>query len=109
MEKFLYFAVSATDSATYPSSAFRGVEVTTDQKLQLYFASMIDTHQDATADEYDKIILSCGTDEKAAIKAIVDAISATGSMKEAFVTIADSVNSVFVAGVTACDSTAYTA
>jgi len=109
MEKFLYFAVTATNTATYPSSAFRGVEVTTDQKLQLYFTSMIDTHQDATADEYDKIILSCVADEKVAIKAIADAISATGSMKEAFVTIADSANGVFVAGVTACDSTAYTA
>ena len=106
MEKFLYFAVSATNSATYPKSAFKGVEVDGAGKLNLYFAAMVDAGQDTTADENDKVILSCGADEKAAIKAVIDAVSSTGSMKEAFIVIADSDNGVYLSGsgVTACDS-----
>ena len=111
MEKFLYFAVSATAQTSYPKSAFRGVTSTGAGKINLYFTPMIDAGQDTTADEVDKIILSCGADEKVAIKAIVDAISSTGSMKEAFIVIADTATSVFLSGsgITACDSITYAA
>ena len=104
--KFLYFATGANASATYPASSFRGVEVDTDTKVNLYFTPLVDNSGDATADELDKIILSCGATEKDSIKAIVDAVSATGSMKEAFITIADTEAGVFLAnsGITACDS-----
>ena len=106
MEKFLYFAVTATNTATYPKSAFRGVEVDGAGKLNLYFTPLVDAGQDTSADENDKIILSCGADEKAGVKALVDAISSTGSMKEAFIVIADSDNGVYLSGsgITACDS-----
>ena len=107
MEKYLYFATAANASATYPLSSFRGVEVDADQKLNLYFTPLVDAGQDTTADELDKIILSCVAVEKTAIKALIDAISATGSMKEAFVVVADSDLGVFpIAGITACDSIA---
>lgn len=107
MEKYLYFATGANASATYPLSSFRGIEVDTDQKLNLYFKPLVDAGQDTTADEIDKIVLSCVAVEKTAIKAFVDAISATGSMKEAFVVVADSDLGVFpIPGITACDSIA---
>ena len=108
MEKYLYFATGANASATYPLSSFRGVEVDTNQKINLYFTPLVDTAQDTGADENDKIILSVGATEKDSIKAIVDAISATGSMKEAFIVIADTEAGVMLpnSGITACDSIA---
>tara|TARA_Y100000114_G_scaffold123702_1_gene119328 strand:+ start:328 stop:663 length:336 start_codon:yes stop_codon:yes gene_type:complete len=106
MEKYLYFAVGANDAYTYPSSRLTGFEVDNNGKLNIYFKPLVDAGQDTTADEVDKIILSVGGTEKDSAKAIVEAISATGSMKEAFITIADSEAGVFLAnsGITACDS-----
>ena len=106
MEKYLYFATGTNASATYPLSSFRGIEVDTSAKVNLYFKPLVDAGQDTSADEIDKVILSCGTTEKDSVKAICEAISATGSMKEAFIVIADSEASVFLpnSGITACDS-----
>tara|TARA_R110000823_G_scaffold81043_1_gene184327 strand:+ start:251 stop:586 length:336 start_codon:yes stop_codon:yes gene_type:complete len=106
MEKYLYFATGANASATYPSSSLRGFEVDNNQKLNLYFLPLVDNSGDATADELDKIILSVGATEKDSTKAIVEAVTATGSMKEAFITIADTEAGVYLAGsgITACDS-----
>tara|TARA_R110002020_G_scaffold205035_1_gene409475 strand:+ start:264 stop:596 length:333 start_codon:yes stop_codon:yes gene_type:complete len=108
MEKFLYFSVDGTTQAIYPVSAFRGIEVDTNLKLNLYFTPLVDAGQDTTADENDKIILTCGADEKAAAKVLVEAIKG-GPHGPDFLVVADSLNSVFLANstITACDSIAY--
>ena len=75
MKKFIYICNAANDSVTYPVEAFKGIEVDNAGKVNLYFSPLVDAAQDATADEHDKIILSVGADEKAAIKVIVKEIA----------------------------------
>jgi hypothetical protein len=105
-QKYIYIANSATDQVCYKAEDFVGVQVDTNQKLRLYFNPLIDSLQDTTADEKDRIILSCGADEKAAIKSISKAIS--DPYGSAFLVIADDINSVYLtgSGITAVDSIA---
>ena len=105
-QKYIYIANSATDQVCWKAEDFAGVQVDTDQKLRLYFNPLIDSLQDTTADEKDRVILSCGTDEKAAIKVITEAIS--DPYGPAFLVLADDVNSVYLSnsGVTAVDTIA---
>ena len=104
MKKFIYICNAANDSVTYPVEAFKGIEVDNAGKVNLYFSPLIDTGQDATADEHDKIILSVGADEKAAIKVIVKEIA--DAYGEKFLVLADNENSAYLAssGITAVDS-----
>ena len=105
-QKYIYIANSATDQNCWKAEDFAGVQVDTNQKLRLYFNPLTDTLQDATADVKDLVIVSCGTDEKAAIKVIVEAIS--DPYGPAFLVLADDVNSVYLSnsGVTAVDTIA---
>lgn len=106
MNKFLYFAVAADNATAYPVNALRGID-TAAGKLHLYFSPQRITDVAAT-DNVDKVTLSVGADEKAAAKDLVDALAATGSMKEPFIVVADGENSVFLTGnFTACDSITY--
>lgn len=103
VKKFIYIANAADDAVAYPVSAFKGID-TAAGKLNLYFSPMINTLQDASAGVNDKIVLSCGADEKAAAKVVVDAI--TDAYGDKFLVIADDENSVYLAGsgITAVDS-----
>ena len=105
-QKYIYIANSATDQNCWKAEDLAGIQVDTNQKLRLYFNPLTDTLQDTTADAKDLIILSCGTDEKAAIKAITKAVS--DPYGSAFLVIADDINSVYLtgSGVTAVDSIA---
>ena len=106
MKKFLYFAVAANNATAYPLEALRGID-TAAGKLYLYFTPQRITDVAAT-DNVDRVTLSVGADEKAAAKDLVEAATATGSMKEPFVVVADSENSVFLTGnFTACDEILY--
>ena len=105
-QKYIYIANSATEKNAWKAEDFSGVQVDTNQKLILYFTPMTDTIQDTTADVKDKVTVSCGADEKAAIKVIVEAIS--DPYGSAFVVIADDVNEDYLtgSGITAVDSIA---
>jgi hypothetical protein len=106
MERFLYFAVADNDGTAYPVSALRGID-TANGAVHLYFTPQRITDVAAT-DAVDRVELTCGTDEKAAVKAVVEAALATGSTKEPMVTIADSENSIFIGGgITACAGITY--
>ena len=107
MERFLYFAVAADNATAYPVSALRGID-TANGAIHLYFAPQRIGDAVATGDANDRVELTCGTDEKAAVKAVIDAAAATGSMKEPMVTIADGENSIYIGGgITACASINY--
>jgi len=105
-QKYIYIANSATEKNAWKAEDFAGVQVDTNQKLILYFTPMTDTIQDTTADVKDLVIVSCGTDEKAAIKVITEAIS--DPYGAALLVIADDINSVYLtgSGITAVDSIA---
>ena len=105
-QKYIYIANSATDQNCWKAEDLAGIQVDTNQKLRLYFNPLTDTLQDTTADVKDLVIVSCGTDEKAAIKAITKAIS--DPYGSAFVVIADDVNEDYLtgSGITAVDSIA---
>ena len=101
--RYLFFQAAANDAAAYPVSALRGID-TANQAIHLYFTPQRITDVVAT-DSVDRVILACGTDEKAAVKAVLDAAAATGSTKEAMVTIADEVAGVYIGGgITECTS-----
>ena len=106
MERFLYFAVAADNATAYPVSALRGID-TAAGAIHLYFSPQRITDVAAT-DANDRVELTCGADEKAAVKAVIDAAMATGSMKEPMVTIADEENSIYIGGgITACAGITY--
>jgi hypothetical protein len=108
MTKFLYFAVAGDNATAYPLEALNGID-TAAGKLHLYFKPQRLTHV-VTGDANDSVVLSVGADEKAALKDIVEAITATGSMKEPMIVIADSENGVMLSSnITACDSINYAA
>ena len=104
MKKFIYICNAANDSVTYPVEAFKGIEVDTNSKVNLYFSPLVDTAQDTTADENDKIVLSVGADEKAAAKVICKEIA--DAYGDKFLVLADDENSVYLSGsgITAVDS-----
>ena len=108
MERFLFFQAAANDAAAYPASALRGID-TANGAIHLYFTPQRITDV-ATSDSVDRVILACGTDEKLAVKAVIEAAMATGSMKEPMVTIADEVAGTYIGGgITACTSITYAA
>lgn len=105
VKKFIYFAVAADNATSYPVSALKGID-TAAGKLHLYFEPQRITSV-VTGDANDSVVLSVGADEKAASKALVDAICDAYGPK--FLVVGDSENSVFLAnsGVTAVDSINY--
>tara|TARA_R100001086_G_scaffold230795_1_gene151180 strand:- start:52 stop:378 length:327 start_codon:yes stop_codon:yes gene_type:complete len=106
MERFLFFQAAANDAAAYPASALRGID-TANGAIHLYFTPQRITDV-AASDSVDRVILACGTDEKLAVKAVIDAAMATGSTKEPMVTIADEVAGTYIGGgITACTSITY--
>jgi len=108
VKKFIFIANAANDAVAYPVGNFRGID-TEAGKLNLYFSPMINTVQDTSAGVNDKIVLSCGADEKAAAKVVVDAIC--DAYGDKFLVIADDDNSVYLAGsgITAVDSITFSA
>ena len=109
-KKFMFFQAGSNDAACYPVEALRGFD-TSAGKVHFYFQSQRLTNV-VTGDNNDLVTVSCGADEKATIKAVVEAISSgTNVLKEPFVVIADEVNGVYLngSGITACDSIAYAA
>jgi len=106
MERFLYFAVAADNATAYPVSALRGID-TANGAIHLYFTPQRITDV-VSSDAVDRVELTTGTNEKLAVKAVIDAAMATGSTKEAMVTIADDENSIFIGGgITACAGITY--
>ena len=115
IEKYLYFRKTATigddddadGSLIYPISAFRGMvmgtsdvagAITADEDaFSLFFTPMANTQgssaDDAKDDNPDVIVVAIKTDNNAKVvmKAFVDAIAATGSMKSHFVEVFDGV------------------
>ena len=108
-KRFMFFQAGSNDAACYPVDALRGID-TSEGKVHFYFTSQRLTNI-VTGDNNDLVTVSCGADEKATIKAVVEAITGTGVTKEPFINIADSVNGVFLAGsgITACDAIQYAA
>jgi len=107
MERFLYFSAGANDATAYPVSALRGID-TANGAIHLYFTPQRIGDAVATGDSNDRVELTCGTDEKAAVQVVIDAAMATGSMKEPMVTIADEELSVYIGGgITACAGITY--
>ena len=108
-KKFMFFQAGSNDAACYPVESLLGID-TSAGKLHFYFKSQRLTHV-VTGDNNDLITVSCGADEKAAMKVVIETITATGSMKEPFINIADEVNGVYLkgSGITACDSINYAA
>ena len=103
MERFLFFQAAANDGAAYPVSALRGID-TANGAIHLYFTPHRITDV-AAADTVDRVELACGTDEKLAVEAVINAAMAIGSTKVPMVTIADEVASTYIGGgITACTS-----
>ena len=99
-EKYLYFRSDATlandddaaaGSNTYPLSAFRGMESTSDTTLTLYFDGKVNFHGDGSANVdnlADTVVLTISTDnnQKAVMKGFVDAFN---NSKGSFLVVAD--------------------
>jgi len=95
MEKFLYFQDGNNDAQLYPAKNLIGIIHDGDTTLKLRFVSAV-TGPGATT-EIDLVTLTITTQtEKAVIKAIIDSIGASGSMKSNFIVVCDIVNSVFL-------------
>ena len=107
MVKFIYISNAANDAAAYPLSALKGID-TAAGKVHMYFKPHRIGDAVATGDLNDHIVLSCGGDEKAAVKHIAEAIASPTQHKELLV-LADDENSVYLAdsGITAVDSITY--
>ena len=126
MEKYLYFRKSATltddhdgesGSVLYPASALRGmvagdataagVVTDDDDRMTLYFTPMANIAGGAGAaltavDNQPDIVLldlTAVNTQKAVYAAIVDALSATGSMKTSMIDVYDAVNGTGIPGV----------
>tara|TARA_R100001015_G_C4417023_1_gene19068 strand:- start:52 stop:387 length:336 start_codon:yes stop_codon:yes gene_type:complete len=106
-KKFLYFSLAANDATCYPLEALRGID-TANGAIHLYFSPQRLTDV-AAGDATDRVELTVGTDEKASVKAVVEAITAVGTMKEPFIVIADEENGIYLAksGITACAGITY--
>ena len=99
-EKYLYFRSDATlandddaaaGSNTYPLSAFRGMESTSDTTLTLYFDGKVNFHGDGSANVdnlADTVVLTISTDnnQKAVMKGLVEAFN---NSKGSFLVVAD--------------------
>ena len=99
-EKYLYFRSDATlandddaanGSNTYPLSAFRGMESTSDTTLTLYFDGKVNFHGDGTANAdnlADTVVLTISTanNQKAVMKGLVESFN---NAKGSFLVVAD--------------------
>ena len=99
-EKYLYFRSDATlandddaanGSNTYPLSAFRGMESTSDTTLTLYFDGKVNFHGDGTANAdnlADTVVLTISTanNQKAVMQGLVEAFN---NAKGSFLVVAD--------------------
>ena len=104
--RYLFFQAAANDGAAYPVSALRGID-TANGAIHLYFTPQRITDV-ATTDSVDRVELTCGTDEKLAVEAVLNAAAATGSTKVPMVTIADEVAGTYIGGgITACAGITY--
>tara|TARA_R110002020_G_C15710038_1_gene721837 strand:+ start:108 stop:488 length:381 start_codon:yes stop_codon:yes gene_type:complete len=113
MEKYLYFRTQATigsddgsgDSAMYPLSHLCGMVPSAADTLNLYFKPMIPVQadgQDGAVINNDKIVVSLSTNNthKDVIADLCALFSATGSMKEGFISVADDATGVYaVSGI----------
>ena len=102
MNKFLYFAVQDNEAYAYPLESLRQIDVSESGKLKFFFAPGRISNADA-GDEVDRVTVSCGTNEKEAISNVIAEINAHPN-GDPFIVVADSENSVFISGITACDS-----
>lgn len=86
MNRFLYFAVSATDSALVPVSDVSGIDQTDADTIELYYEGM------GAIDNNGKITLDCTSGEsKQAMSVLVDAMN---HATEPFIVVSDVVNGV---------------
>ena len=77
-KKYMFFQAGSNDAACYPVESLLGFD-TSAGKVHFYFKSQRLTSI-VTGDNNDFVTVSCGADEKATIKAVVEAITATGSI-----------------------------
>tara|TARA_R100001230_G_C5655535_1_gene160383 strand:- start:318 stop:704 length:387 start_codon:yes stop_codon:yes gene_type:complete len=108
-EKYLYFRSDATlandddaanGSNTYPLSAFRGMESTSDTTLTLYFDGKVNFHGDGTANAdnlADTVVLTISTanNQKAVMQGLVEAFN---NAKGSFLVVADDHASEYLVG-----------
>jgi|TARA_R100000030_G_scaffold79606_1_gene62493 hypothetical protein len=108
-EKYLYFRSDATlandddaaaGSNTYPLSAFRGMESTSDTTLTLYFDGKVNFHGDGTANVdnlADTVVLTITTanNQKAVMQGLVEAFN---NAKGSFLVVADDHASEYLVG-----------
>jgi len=86
MNRFLYFAVSATDSACVPVSDVSGMEIADADTIELYYEGM------GAIDNAGKITIDCTSGEsKQAMNVIVNAMN---HATEPFIVVSDVVNGV---------------
>ena len=86
MNRFLYFGLSATDSACVPASDVSGMEIADADTIELYYAGM------GSLDNTGKITIDCTSgSSKEAMKTIVDAMN---HATEPFIVVSDVVNSI---------------
>ena len=125
MEKYLYFRTQSTigdddaagDSAMYPLSSLKGMGPSADDTLNLYFTPMIPIQANDPDDDAcnfinaDKVVvtLSSNNTHKDVIADLCALFSSTGSMKEAFISVADDKTGVYAVNGIAGLSTMTTA
>ena len=109
-EKYLYFRSDATlandddaaaGSNTYPLSAFRGMESTSDTTLTLYFDGKVNFHGDGSAANADNLAdtvvltISTANNQKAVMQGLVEAFN---NAKGSFLVVADDHASEYFVG-----------
>ena len=123
MEKYLYFRTQATlgdddgsgDSAMYPLSSLKGMVPSAADTLNLYFTPMIPIQHDdqnASVINADKVVISLSSNNthKDVIADLCALFSATGSMKEGFISVADDAAGVYaVSGISGLSTMVTTA
>ena len=86
MNRYLYFAVSATDAVSIPASDVGGIDVVDADTIDIYYAGM------GSLDNTGKITLDCTSgSSKNAMNAIVDAMN---HGTDPFIVVSDVVNSI---------------
>mgnify|MGYP003109911766 CR=1 FL=1 len=91
---------AAAGSNTYPLSAFRGMESTSDTTLTLYFDGKVNFHGDGTANVdnlADTVVLTITTanNQKAVMQGLVEAFN---NAKGSFLVVADDHASEYLVG-----------
>ena len=110
MEKYLYFgsgdgADATTDAYFTAASNLRGADITGGAETTLYFKPLKIGDAVATGDLNDKVVVThTGQTGKEFLQALTDNISASGSMKSAFIVVADADAATGVGTGTAWDA-----